>query len=504
MMLMPESNLYNKLTLRDLLAELLMLPARFDVRIRDLKTDSRRLEAGDVFIALPGGSVDGRDFIQDAIHAGVAAVLVQADEEWSEPRLMQDVPVIPVTALAQQVGKLASRFFGEPSRHMDVVAITGTNGKTSCAQFLSAGFNLLGLRGAMIGTIGYGLPQSFAESTHTTPDPVSLQRILAELRDQRAETVALEASSHGLEQGRMNGVRVRTAIFTNLSRDHLDYHRSMEEYGAAKLRLFHHPELESAVVNLDDKFGRWIIEQMPRNVGLLTYSRENQAADVHVKKAKQHAHGFDVQVGTPWGEMEFQTSLLGQFNLSNLLAVITVFGLRGHSLSDIENAVAALGTVPGRMELVSGAQLPAVVVDYAHTPDALENVLQALRQHCTGQLWCVFGCGGNRDTGKRPMMGEIATRCADRVIVTDDNPRREDPERIVAEILSGVPADASVVVERNRTQAIRLAITTAAPDDLVVIAGKGHETYQDIDGRKWPFSDVEQASLALAHRRGQS
>ncbi len=491
-------------TLGELLQGHADLPPGFDARFRDMHTDSRKVGAGDLFIAVPGVAGDGRQYVRDALQAGAAAVLVEQDDEWSAPALQGDVPVVPVARLGSLVGVLAGRYLGNPSREMDVIAVTGTNGKTSCVTFLTTGFTLLGRRAAMVGTIGYGFPGRYEEATHTTPDALSLQRMLAKLRDQRAESVALEASSHGLEQGRLNGVRIRTGIFTNLSRDHLDYHRSMDEYGAAKLRLFHHPELETAVINRDDPFGRWIVEQLPRNLGLLTYSRTSRAADVQVSKMERSAHGFDLGVTTPWGALQIQTPLLGDFNISNLLAAVTVFGLRGYALSDIEHAVSSLETVPGRMELVSGARQPTVVVDYAHTPDALENVLQALRGHCRGELWCVFGCGGNRDAGKRPQMGEIAARCADRVIVTDDNPRRENPQGIIDEILAGMPAAAPVEVERNRAEAIRRAILGAAPEDLVVIAGKGHETYQDIDGRRWPFSDCEQAAHALAEREGSA
>lgn len=499
-MLMQDSEALKVRTLAELLQGHAVLPQGVDAHFRDMHTDSRKVSAGDLFVAVPGVAGDGRHYVREAVNAGAAAVLVEADDEWSQLTRQGDVPVIPVPRLGSLVGVLAGRHLGDPSRVMDVVAVTGTNGKTSCVTFLTMGFTLLGRRAAMVGTIGCGFPGRYEEATHTTPDALNLQRMLGRLREQGAEAIALEASSHGLEQGRLNGVRIRTGVFTNLSRDHLDYHRSMDEYGAAKLRLFHHPELESAVINRDDPFGRWIVEQLPRNLGLLTFSSESAHADVHVERVERSAHGFDLVVGTPWGRLQFQTPLLGDFNISNLLAAITVFGLRGFSLADIEHAAASLETVPGRMELVSGTSKPAVVVDYAHTPDALENVLTALRAHCGGQLWCVFGCGGNRDAGKRPQMGEIAARCADRIIVTDDNPRRENPQGIIDEIVAGMPAGVAYEVERNRADAIRNAITRAAPDDIVVIAGKGHETYQDIDGRRWPFSDTEQARSAIAAR----
>ncbi len=503
-MLMPEINNCNKLTLSELLADEFSLPPDMDSAIRSLQLDSRRVAAGDLFIALEGTTVDGRNFIPDAIAAGAIGVLVEAVDEWERPRVESGVPVIPIPDLPAKVGGFAARFYNDPSASLDVLAVTGTNGKTSCTQFIAGALNSLGMRCGVMGTIGYGLPGTFTESTHTTPDPIRVQELLAELLGQNAEAVALEASSHGLEQGRLNGVRVRTAIFTNLSRDHLDYHANMEAYGEAKRRLFYFPGLRSAVINIDDAFGRRLAAELGSTVRVITYSRSRPEADILAQSVTASGSGFDLDIRYPGGTIGFQTSLLGSFNISNLLAAFGALWLRSYTAVEIAEALATLTTVSGRMERIGGSLRPAVIVDYAHTPDALENVLGAVRDHCSGELWCVFGCGGNRDPGKRPQMGEIAARLADHVIVTDDNPRRESPEEIVGEILSGIPADRQVEVEHNRAEAIRGAIARAGKNDMVVIAGKGHETYQDIDGRKWPFSDLTQARQALEERQKQS
>lgn len=503
-MLMPEVNNCNKLTLSELLADEFSLPPDMDSAIRSLQLDSRRVAAGDLFIALEGATVDGRSFVPDAIAAGAIGVLVEAVDEWEKPRVENGVPVIPIPDLPAKVGGFAARFYNHPSASLDVMAVTGTNGKTSCTQFIAGALNALGVRCGVMGTIGYGLPGTFTEATHTTPDPVRVQELLADLLGQNAEAVALEASSHGLEQGRLNGVAVRTAIFTNLSRDHLDYHANMDSYGEAKRRLFLFPGLESAVINIDDEFGRKLAADLSGNVRVITYSRSRPEADILARSVVASGSGFALEVQCPDGSIGFQTGLLGSFNVSNLLAAFGALWLRGYPPVEIAEALATLTTVSGRMERIGAELRPAVIVDYAHTPDALENVLSAVRDHCSGELWCVFGCGGNRDPGKRPQMGEIAARLADHVIVTDDNPRRENPEQIVAEILSGIPADTPVEVEHNRSEAIRAAIGRAAEDDMVVIAGKGHETYQDIDGRKWPFSDLTQARQALEERQKKS
>lgn len=502
-MLMPEHENFAKPTLAQLLEDVCAVPERMDTCIRNLQIDSRSIAPGDVFLALCGDRVDGRAFITDAILAGATAVLVESGEGYEEPRFESGVPVIPVADLWAKAGIFASRLHDHPSEQLEVIAVTGTNGKTSCTQFIAEALQTMGRHCGVMGTIGYGLPGSFQEATHTTPDAVQVQSVLADLVGRGADMVALEASSHGLEQGRLNGVRVKTAVFTNLSRDHLDYHKTMQAYGDAKRRLFRFEGLENAVLNLDDEFGQQLALNLPASINRITYSLVSDQADVFARRLNPTGHGFDMQVISPWGECSLHTSLLGAFNVANLLAAFSVLGLHGFAVDEIAAALGKLAGVSGRMDCVSGQTAPTVVVDYAHTPDALESVLHALRDHCAGKLWCVFGCGGNRDSGKRPQMGKIADELADRVIVTDDNPRRESASEIVAEILSGIGSGVNVEVEHNRATAITKAIQNADDQDLILIAGKGHETYQEVDGHKWPFSDIAQARLAIEARGGQ-
>lgn len=501
-MLMPETEHFAKPTLAQLLEGECAVNGGADIGVRKLQIDSRSVAVGDVFLALQGERVDGRAFITDAILAGAVAVLVEAGEGYEETRLESGVPVIPVADLWAKAGILAARLHQHPSEQLEIIAVTGTNGKTSCTQFIAEALQAMGRRCGVMGTIGYGLPGAFQEASHTTPDAVQVQAVLADLVERGAEMVALEASSHGLEQGRLNGVRVKTAVFTNLSRDHLDYHKTMQAYGDAKRRLFRFEGLENAVLNIDDEFGQQLSRNLPESIRRVTYSLESDSADVYTRRLNPTGHGFEMEVVSPWGACTLSTSLLGAFNVANLLAAFSVLGLHGLKVDEIARALGGLKGVSGRMDCVSAEGVPTVVVDYAHTPDALESVLKALRAHCAGQLWCVFGCGGNRDAGKRPQMGRIAAELADRVIVTDDNPRRESASEIVAEILSGITGQEQVEVEHNRANAIGRAIGEAGEQDLILIAGKGHETYQEVDGLKWPFSDFAHARIAI-DARGQ-
>lgn len=503
-MRMSEQTITSQATLAWLLEGQQAVAPAMDVSIRELRIDSRNVASGDVFLALQGDRVDGRAFISDAIMSGAAAVLVESGEGFEEARIESGVPVIPVKELWARAGVLAARLHDDPSRKLEVIAVTGTNGKTSCSQFIAEALQDLGKRCGVMGTIGYGLPGAFQEASHTTPDAVRVQEVLAELVGFGADMVALEASSHGLEQGRLNGVRVKTAVFTNLSRDHLDYHKTMEAYGDAKRRLFRFEGLQNAVLNLDDEFGQQLARNLPESVHRITYSLHSDQADVYTSRVHPTGHGFEMDVVSPWGNVSLTTGLLGAFNVSNLLACLGVLGVHGFPAPEIAAALGKLKGVGGRMDCVSDDAEPTVVIDYAHTPDALESALRALRDHCSGTLWCVFGCGGNRDSGKRPQMGRIAGELADRVIITDDNPRRESAPEIVTEILSGVSTEANVRVEHNRATAIRDAILNAGNEDLVLIAGKGHETYQEVDGHKWPFSDAAEARKALDQRSQSS
>jgi len=498
--------------LEQLLRGLVTLPAgylaEFDVRISGVTLDSRTVAPGDLFFACFGRNHDGRDFIDAAIDKGAAAILAQADSRWQGVSLRRGVPVLCVDDLAARVSAIAGRFFDEPSAAMTMIGVTGTNGKTSCTQFIAQALGGMGRSCAVIGTIGQGFLPALEESTHTTPDPVLLQAVLADLRSRGADTVAMEVSSQGLHQHRVSGVRFDVAVFTNLTRDHLDYHGSMEDYAETKRRLFMMPGLSSAVVNMDDPYACRILNTLSPAVRSYTFSVANAHADIHALSLQFTPGGYRARVTTPFGEGEIGGVLLGRFNFSNALAVLATLiaseSLRSHfSLSALLERINQLQPVPGRMQIVDQPGDITVVVDYAHTPDALQVSLQALRDHFSTRVWCVFGCGGNRDQGKRPLMGEIAERHADMLVVTDDNPRMEDPDAIVRQIVLGVTDTRKLIVERDRARAIALAVTAAAPGDVVMIAGKGHENYQEVNGRKLAFSDVAQARSAL-QRRGKA
>ncbi|MGB5147157.1 MAG: UDP-N-acetylmuramoyl-L-alanyl-D-glutamate--2,6-diaminopimelate ligase [Porticoccaceae bacterium] len=420
------------------------------------------------------------------------------------------IPVIPVAGLAARISAIAGRFYGEPGAALTITGVTGTNGKTTCTQLLAQLFAVLEAPAGVIGTLGAGVlggPIALADTGLTTPDAIATQRLLAEFRDQGVHRVAMEVSSHSLDQQRVAGVPMHTAVFTNLSRDHLDYHRDMAAYRAAKARLFQQPGLASAVINLDDPAGPELLGALPPGVAGYGYSAQGGDAAIRALDAEFSAAGVRVRVVTPWGEGALVSALPGRFNLANLLAVIGAACVQGFELAAVLAAVSQLRAAPGRMQSVGGAAGPQVVVDYAHTPDALEQVLAALRESVAGgRLWCVFGCGGERDRGKRPDMGAIAVAGADRVVVTSDNPRGEDPDAIIAEILSGVAANQRdrLWVIPERRAAIARAIADASPADIVLIAGKGHETWQEIAGVRWPCDDAAEARRALAARVGRS
>lgn len=496
------------LRLSELLAGVVPVASSEDPLITGLHVDSREVRPGGIFFALQGTRGHGLDHAAQALEAGAAAILWEPAPLYSElpPPLRRQaagVPAIVLKGLREKIGVLADRFYGFPSREMHVIGVTGTDGKTSCSHFIAASLHQRAGRCGLIGTLGYGLFGALHPPTHTTPDAIRVHGLLADLRDQGARHVAMEVSSHALDQYRVSGVRFDTAVLTNLSRDHLDYHGDLQAYADAKRRLFLMPELRHAVLNLDDAFGRELLTDVAGDVEVVGYtlSAESAAPGLDVVRGdglELDESGLRMQVSSPWGEARIRSPLLGAFNASNLLAVLATLVLSG---MPFEQACAALGelqTVPGRVERFGGgANQPLVVVDYAHTPKALESVLQAVRAHSRGAVWCVFGCGGERDRGKRPLMAAAAERYADRVVVTDDNPRAEDPDQIVTEILAGFAAPAGVQVMRDRAQAIAYAIAQAQPHDVVLVAGKGHEDYQEIAGTRWPFSDREQVRRQL-------
>ena len=464
------------------------------LQISGICQDSRNVKPGDLFFARDGVNHKGIDFVCSAAAEGAVAAIVDDAELAAADSIDVTIPLIGVADVATQIGEAASRFFGEPSLHMRVVGVTGTNGKTSCAHYIAQLLQQCGETCGLIGTVGNGLLGQLQEATHTTPDAIGVHRLLAELRSKGATAVVMEVSSHALDQQRVSGVHFTAAGFTNLSRDHLDYHGDMERYGAAKARLFYDMGIEHQVVNADDAYGA---AMLARNDGQerIGFGESSQAA-VRVTEVSLSATGMHAQIETPQGSFPLDTMLIGRFNLSNLLLTIAITQQMGFGLKQIETGLHHVTAVAGRMQLVS-RQAPLVVVDYAHTPDALEKALEALRNHCQGQVWCVFGCGGDRDTGKREQMAQVAERLADRIVVTSDNPRTEDPQQIISMIMAGFDNTEAVICEPDRRRAIEQAVTGLQSDDILLIAGKGHENYQDIQGVKMPFDDLAVAREAM-------
>ena len=465
------------------------------VLIRELTLDSRKVRPGDLFLAVPGSQQDGRVHIADAIARGAAAVAYEA--EGAPAMTAGSAELVAIKGLAGQLSAIAGRFYGEPSRGVHLVGITGTNGKTSVSQLLAQALDLLGERCGIVGTLGNGFYNALALGRHTTPDPIGVQATLADLKNAGARAVAMEVSSHGLHQGRVTALAFDVAVFTNLSRDHLDYHGSMDAYGEAKAALFAWPGLRCRVLNLDDPFGRELA-RAEHDSRLISYSLEDPTAYLYCRDAQFDEQGVRVKLVTPRGEGNVRSALLGRFNLSNLLAVVGALLGMDYPLDEILRVLPQLQGPVGRMQRLGGARQPLLVVDYAHTPDALEKVLEALRPHVKGRLLCLFGCGGERDRGKRPLMAAVVERLADGVLVTDDNPRGEAPEQIFSDIRAGFAAPERVQFVHGRGQAIARLIAAASPADVLVLAGKGHEDYQEINGVRQPFSDLVEAGNALA------
>jgi len=486
------------MTLAELLADEPLPAPLAALAVRGLALDSRAVHPGDLFFALQGARHDGRDFIARAAAAGAVAVLVDA----ATPVVGAPIPIIALAELGARLSAIAGRFHGDPSHALAVTGVTGTNGKTTCSLLLAQLFDALAGPAGVIGTLGAGLVRGDLQPTGlTTPDALATQRLLAELRAAGAHRVVMEVSSHSLEQHRVAAVRFHTALFTNLSRDHLDFHPDMAAYRDAKARLFRQPGLEVAVVNLDDPAGRDIAARTTAG-HCCGYSIHGDAA-LRVLRAEFGPEAIRARIATPWGEGELASPLPGIFNLANLLAVIGAACAQGFALGPVLAAIPGLRGAPGRMQRIAGAAGgPQVVVDYAHSPDALAQVLAALRSATHGQLWCLFGCGGDRDRGKRPLMGAVAAAAADRLVLTSDNPRSEDPAAILAGIAAGIPAARRdrVTVIPDRRAAIGHAIAQAGAADTVLIAGKGHERWQEIAGVRWPFDDAEVARAALATR----
>ncbi|MDM8547447.1 UDP-N-acetylmuramoyl-L-alanyl-D-glutamate--2,6-diaminopimelate ligase [Candidatus Venteria ishoeyi] len=471
------------------LSEIIPVPATYDRVVQNLTLDNRTVQAGDVFLACQGQKQHGRQYLDAAIDAGAVAALIEAEHEGLE--WFRDIPCILVPNLNQRAAELAASFYGFPASQLALLGVTGTNGKTSVSHFIA---QCLPPPCGLLGTTGYGIYGQLDSGKHTTPDPVNLQRFFAQLQQASVKRVVMEVSSHALDQNRLAGLHFEIAIFTNLSRDHLDYHGDMQQYGLAKQRLFHWPDLAYAIINIDDDFGIKLLDKLPETVAPLSYSLTNNKADIYPQHIQAHHNGYQLQLCTPSGQGKLQTQLLGRFNLSNLLAALAALLCLKIPLSQALSALSEVQAAPGRMEAIP-ANKALLVIDYAHTPDALTQALQALRPHCTGTLYCIFGCGGERDVGKRPQMGKIAEDFADRSVITNDNPRYEDPDAIIQDILSGMTNTPTILPER--TQAIRQTLLQSQKGDVILLAGKGHEDYQDIKGQRLPFSDRQQVLAYL-------
>ena len=504
--MMAAERLSTSWRLAGLLDGIIAIPDALDVPVSGLSADSRSLQAGQIFLARPGTSTDGARFLDAAVAAGAAA-LVHTGEPGCGRRA-DGVVEVQVPDVAACTGVLADRFFGHPSRDLEVIGITGTNGKTSTAHFIA---QALGAENAhacgLLGTLGYGTPGALRASPLTTPDAIAVHGQLAELRAAGARQAVMEVSSHALDQGRVEAVDFDGAVFTNLTRDHLDYHGDMAAYGDAKGKLFDSRGLRYAVINEDDAFGAQLLRARRTDVKALSYGVDSHTETsactrdlpwLRARIINPDASLVSLSVRGSFGEGQLLSGLVGRFNAYNLLAALGVLLCMGWSLASALQRLAAAEAPAGRMQRFGGAnRQPLMVVDYSHTPDSLARALESLREQCSAKLWCVFGAGGDRDRGKRPMMGAAAAAHADVIVLTDDNPRGEDGDRIVDDIRGGIPENIRVVTERDRAAAIALALAGAGPDDVVLVAGKGHENYQEIQGRRLPFSDAAAVRAAL-------
>lgn len=474
-------------------------PARV---LREITLDSRAAAAGDLFVAVPGHLADGRRYIPQAVAQGVAAIIAEAKDEAAEGEIREThgVPIIYLSQLNARLSALAGRFYRQPAERLRLVGVTGTNGKTTTTQLLAQWSKLMGETSAVMGTVGNGLLDNLFPAENTTSSAVDVQRLLCGMVDQGATFAAMEVSSHGLVQHRVAALRFAASVFTNLSRDHLDYHGDMAAYEAAKWQLFSSHHCGRAVINVDDEVGRrW----QTRLADAVVVSMEN-----HIERTGQRcwlqgtsvaycASGATIHFDSSWGGGVIESRLLGAFNVSNLLLALATLLALGYPLAQLLKTAHHLRPVCGRMEVFSAPGKPIVVVDYAHTPDALEKALRAARLHCKGKLWCVFGCGGDRDRGKRPLMGAVAGQFADVVVVTDDNPRSEEPRAIIRDILAGMPDAGGARVVEGRAEAVTNAIMQAQENDVVLLAGKGHEDYQIVGARRLDYSDRVTAARLL-------
>lgn len=487
--------------LSELLVGIVDAPTPSDCEITGIASDSRGVRPGFLFAAFEGDTTSGAAFIPQAIENGAVAII--SDQQ--PGALTTDVPIIFEKNIREKLGFIASRFFGDPSKSMQLVGVTGTNGKTSITHFIAQAMSLVDQPTALVGTLGAGLFGDVQDGKFTTPQVINVHQTLSTLRDQGAKTIAMEVSSHGLVQQRVTGVEFDIAVFTNLTHDHLDYHGDMDAYWLAKRRLFAWPSLKSVIINIDDRYGESLARELANELKVYTCSLSDKVVAgceaINVTKLTQSVKGISAHVTTPWGDGVLKSHLMGRFNISNLLAAMCVLSINAISFEESLRILSRLDTVPGRMQSIRAKGQPLVVVDYAHTPDALEHALMALRPHSAGKLWCVFGCGGGRDRDKRKIMGQIAERFSDQLIITNDNPRGDDPKEIVADILKGLLCSWAAEIELDRGAAIAHAIDCATQGDIVLIAGKGHEQYQEFATERIPFNDVEHVESHIKNLR---
>ncbi|WP_279246623.1 UDP-N-acetylmuramoyl-L-alanyl-D-glutamate--2,6-diaminopimelate ligase [Candidatus Litorirhabdus singularis] len=475
------------------------------IEVQGLQLDSRRLQPGDAFLAVAGAQYDGRDFCEAAAAAGAAVILADVGLSDVQRRACGSTPVVEVAELGQRLSEIAAHFYGQPGEHLQLTAVTGTNGKTTVSQLLAQILRRAYGDCGVMGTLGAGLTGAVSEARNTTPDPVSVQAELAAWRESDVGYGVLEVSSHSLVQRRVSAVPFHSAIFTNLSHDHLDYHGDVHSYGMAKSQLFTEFDLHTAIINVDDPFSAALLPLVRPEAKLLTFSITGVAAQVAAHNVRFYDQGLHADIESPWGEGVLHSPLVGAFNLSNLLAALTAACDAGVPLEQVLEQAPHLQAAAGRMESVENLLGLQLIVDYAHTPDALEQALRALRPHCQGRLICVFGCGGDRDATKRPLMGQVASVEADLVIVTSDNPRGEDPQQIIEQVVEQIAhANAAELhTEVDRSRAIAMAVGEAVAGDCILVAGKGHESYQQVGEQRLPFSDVQQLRMAVASRASQ-
>lgn len=498
----------NKKSLSTLLVGMLVDPSVLDdLNVLGISLDSRQVQAGWLFFSLAADEEQRLEYLQQALSMGAIVVLFDQTQKLTEQEELvlshAKVKAYPVKVLSNKVGEIAARFYGHPSLALTVIAITGTNGKTSVSQFIAQALESLGHACGVIGTLGVGRIDDLRDTGMTTPDPVTLQAILADFCQQAIKFVVIEASSHALDQGRLNSITIDMAVLTNLSRDHLDYHHDMAAYTAAKKQLFDFTSVKTVVINQADDFGQILITDMDGrdDIALLTYSSNSEVltAAIQAGEIQTTIDGLNFNISTESGSAIIKSPLLGRFNVDNLLATLASLLALDISFEQVINALSDCHAVEGRMQAYGGNKQPHVVIDFAHTPDALTQALQSLRCHMpsNGMLWCVFGCGGDRDTGKRALMGVGAEINADRVVITADNPRSENNEDIVRDIVSNITDLNKIYIEHDRQSAISYAVHNAKAKDIVLVAGKGHEKHQEIAGVKSPFSDAHAVAKAL-------